>query len=273
MDSFSSSIHVRSDDVATVCDAIERVMVETGYDPTDEAPHMVSLWDLLTQVRAVRVSEARSGWVGLLDSNIMLTEMLSAGLSAELETWAISFTVLDSEDWQYYLFQDGELIDYLDTMADQEFDEALAEELFAEFADEHPDMFEEEDTWVETSEGFLGLDEDGVWPEEETETEASEEPHEERQTHGEVLEPLLIETTSPEDVDALLEQRSPVAEDDLREFLPRIGISPAWAGLDYSFYEQLRGDALADDGIRITRHLKFELVDAAEPGGPDLDLI
>lgn len=157
MGSFANSIHVRSDDPAAVAGAIERIMEASDYESTEQTPDVEVAWGMSTRLRAFRVGEPKDGWVAVLDSNMMGTESMAGALSEELDTWAISVTVLDSDDWQWWLFQSGEMLDYFDTMSNREFDEMLAEELFGdEMFDD--DMFDEDMLDEDMLDDWSGMD-------------------------------------------------------------------------------------------------------------------
>ncbi len=90
--------------------------------------------------------------------------------------------------------------------------------------------------------------------------------------HAEALGPLLTDEVGSAKLEAALRAQSIFAEDDLREFLPLLGIAPVWADLSYGYFEEFTPDEWADEGVRMAAHLTFERT-GGEDGGPGLRLI
>ena len=90
--------------------------------------------------------------------------------------------------------------------------------------------------------------------------------------HAEALGPLFAEGVGSARLAVALRAQSVFAEDDLRAFLPLLGIAPVWADLSYRYFEEFTPDELADEGVRIAAHLTFER-GGETSGGQGLRLI
>lgn len=120
MGSFATSIHVKANDAATVANALHQLLLEEGYEPTEEEPERGWPMNFPSSIRAVQVSAAREGWVSLLDSEGIGSQTLGAALAGRLQTHAIQFFVNDSDSWHYQLFHAGQAIDEFDSVPDGE---------------------------------------------------------------------------------------------------------------------------------------------------------
>ena len=81
MGSFANSLHVRSDDAGAVSDEICRILENRGFCPAEDPPNLDDD-NLDASVRALHVSEARDGWVGVLDSDLMGLAFILRGRQA-----------------------------------------------------------------------------------------------------------------------------------------------------------------------------------------------
>ena len=121
MGSFANSLHVKSDDPVRVAECIRNLLLADGYAITDEEPPDDALWGMPSPFRALHVSEAREGWVSLLDSDLMQSLSLAAALSGELEAHTIQVMVNDSDSWHYQLYHAGQQVDEFDSSGGEEF--------------------------------------------------------------------------------------------------------------------------------------------------------
>jgi hypothetical protein len=121
MGSFANSLHVKSDNAARVAESIRNLLFADGYEITDEEPPEEALWGMPSSFRALHVSEAREGWVSVLDSDLMQSLSLAAALSGELESEAIQVMVNDSDSWHYQLYRAGEHVDEFDSSGGEGF--------------------------------------------------------------------------------------------------------------------------------------------------------
>jgi hypothetical protein len=126
MGSFATSLHVRANDSSTVADALRRLLLDEGYETTEEEPERGFPMAPPSSLRAIQLSTSSGGWVSLLDSEGIYSQNLAAGLSGQLQTHAIQFFVNDSDSWHYQLFHAGEQIDEFDSSPDEDDDESLA---------------------------------------------------------------------------------------------------------------------------------------------------
>ncbi len=132
MGSFANSVHVRSNNAASVADAIRELLRTEGYEATDEGPARSDKPGLPSQRRALHVSEARDSWVSVLDSDLMGCSLsLAEALSGRLGTHALQVMVNDSDSWHYQLYHAGQALDEFDSAGgedgeDEEDHEALA---------------------------------------------------------------------------------------------------------------------------------------------------
>ena len=76
--------------------------------------------------------------------------------------------------------------------------------------------------------------------------------------HAEALGPLFADGVGSAQLEGALRAQSVFAEDDLRAFLPLIGIAPVYADLSYTYIEEFSPEDLAAAGVRIAAHLTFE---------------
>ncbi len=113
MGSFANSLHVRSNDAVSVSEGICRILENRGFRTTEDASKLVE--DLDSSVRALHVAEARDGWVGILDSDLMGLLTLAQELSARFQTHALCVMVNDSDSWHYELFYKGREVDGFDS--------------------------------------------------------------------------------------------------------------------------------------------------------------
>lgn len=114
MGSFANSLHVRSDDAESVADEIRQIMENRGFQPAENTS-MPDGKDLDPSIRALHVSEACGGWVGVLDSDLMGLLTLAQELSSRLQTHALCVMVNDSDSWHYELFHKGREVDGFDS--------------------------------------------------------------------------------------------------------------------------------------------------------------
>jgi hypothetical protein len=110
MGSFANSMHVQSNDCTAVADAIRAVLLAEGYEATNEELPQGAVPGLPTPHRALHVSQARQGWVSVLDSE-MISPALASALSGRLNTHVLQFLVNDSDAWYYQLYREGQKID------------------------------------------------------------------------------------------------------------------------------------------------------------------
>ncbi len=114
MGSFANSLHVRSDDAEVVADKIREILENRGFEAT-ENPSKLDSDSIDPAVRALHVAEARDGWVGILDNDLMGLLTLAQELSSRLQTHALCVMVNDSDSWHYELFHKGHEIDGFDS--------------------------------------------------------------------------------------------------------------------------------------------------------------
>lgn len=115
MGSFAYSLHVKCNHASEVVVAVEDAMRDAGYDTTDEQPDEEGRWGMPSPLRALHVSEAFNGWVGVLDSDSLKSASLASDLSRRLGTYTIQFAVNDSDYWYYQLFHHGSQVDEFDS--------------------------------------------------------------------------------------------------------------------------------------------------------------
>jgi hypothetical protein len=114
MGSFANSLHVRTEDTGSVADEIRKILKNRGFQVTHDPPRL-DAEDPGSSVRTLRVAEARDGWVGILDSDLMGLLSLAQELSSRLQTHAICVMVNDSASWHYELFHKGREVDGFDS--------------------------------------------------------------------------------------------------------------------------------------------------------------
>jgi hypothetical protein len=120
MGSFATSLHVKSADATTVADALRHILIAEGYELTDEELGREARQGFSSDLRGVHLSEARDGWVSLLDSAGLESFALVAALSDRLQTHTIQFFVNDSDSWHYQLFHAGRKLDEFNSCPDDE---------------------------------------------------------------------------------------------------------------------------------------------------------
>ena len=114
MGSFANSLHVRSDDAEAVVEEIREILKNRGYQASRDTSKLDSE-DIDPTVRALHVAEARDGWVGVLDNDLMGLLTLAQDLSSRLQTHALCVMVNDSDSWHYELFHKGREVDGFDS--------------------------------------------------------------------------------------------------------------------------------------------------------------
>lgn len=114
MGSFANSLHVRSDNAEAVAHEIRRVLENRGFRTTQDTSKL-DAENLDPSMRALHVADARDGWVGVLDSDLMGLLTLAQELSSRLQTHAICVMVNDSDSWHYELFHKGREVDGFDS--------------------------------------------------------------------------------------------------------------------------------------------------------------
>jgi hypothetical protein len=72
------------------------------------------------------------------------------------------------------------------------------------------------------------------------------------------LRPLLLIESTDEEIQELMGRKAVFAEETLAEFLPRFGIPPFYAYLDYGHHSEASAEELAAHAIRFVHHLKYE---------------
>lgn len=142
MGSFAYSLHVKTDDHAAVIRAVSDELAEFGYVTTDEAPSPDAVLAQEYGLRAVRVSEAKHGWVSVLDSDLIETMSLAVALSARLQTYALNVLVNDSDSWHYQLFHEGSKVDEFSSTDDSDDLEGLDEQFWDD--EEMQDAFDQQ---------------------------------------------------------------------------------------------------------------------------------
>ncbi|HZL87395.1 MAG TPA: hypothetical protein VFB96_03380 [Pirellulaceae bacterium] len=115
MGSFANSLHVRSDDLAPVVDAVQTALRGEGFEPTDEELDADARWGMSASLRGIHISEPREGWVAILENDPLSSVALAADVSKRLGVHAIQFFVNDSDSWHYQLFHRGQQIDSFDS--------------------------------------------------------------------------------------------------------------------------------------------------------------
>lgn len=357
MGSWATSIHVRTDDTDAVIEAA-RAYLLTEHRPSERAPEPAPAYMPSGPLRAIRVAEARDGWVSVLDSELMGAAVLSMELAARLGCHSLVVSVSDSDSWDYQLCLGEELIDAFDSGIDDASAEAIFDEMQADLEDAGvegmeglatlfgagdavgmqrmladtarvlderllaamppqlreirsrmeggetvtPEEMQRYMSWAQEemrrmmgdphdllqqlmggaagdapadTEALSWADEEG-WDEEFEEGEGpAETPHsdEELADHAEQLRPLLAPGVTADDVVAALRTQSVFAEDDLRRFLPLLGIAPIWADLSYRYIEEFSPQELAEHGVRVAAHLTFERIAEGGEPGPGLRMI
>ncbi|MHB8901113.1 MAG: hypothetical protein ACYC6Y_20380 [Thermoguttaceae bacterium] len=114
MGSFANSLHVRSDDAEAVADQIRQLLGSRGFRAAGDTSTLdCDAGD--PSVRALQVAEARDGWVGVLDNDLLGLLSLAQELSSRLQTHAICVMVNDSDSWHYELFHKGKEVDGFDS--------------------------------------------------------------------------------------------------------------------------------------------------------------
>ena len=115
MGSFANSLHVRSDSADSVSGEIRRILERRGFHLAEGDPPENDGGDADPLIRSLHVSEARDGWVGVLDSDLMGLLTLAQELSSQLQTHALCVMVNDSDSWHYELFHKGREVDGFDS--------------------------------------------------------------------------------------------------------------------------------------------------------------
>lgn len=123
MGSYANSLHLRSDDFTAVAAAVRKALRSESFEPTDEPLDADARWGMSASLRGIHVSQARQGWVAVLENDPLSSVTLAAELSRLLRTYAIQFFVNDSDSWQYQLFHDGRQIDSFDSSEEEESEE------------------------------------------------------------------------------------------------------------------------------------------------------
>ncbi len=114
MGSFANSLHVRTDDAESVAEGIREILKNRGFRGAEDASKLDTA-DSDPSQRVLQVAEARDGWVGILDSDLMGLLTLAQELSSRLQTHAICVMVNDSDSWHYELFHKGREVDGFDS--------------------------------------------------------------------------------------------------------------------------------------------------------------
>jgi hypothetical protein len=99
--------------------------------------------------------------------------------------------------------------------------------------------------------------------------DADDSPHD----YADALKPLLVDGADAAQVASVLETRSTFAEDDLRRFLPLLGIAAEWADLSYRYCAQCTEPEIAQAGLTMATHLRFVAAADEDESGPNLKLI
>lgn len=356
MGSWAMSIHVRTEDVDAVIEAA-RAYLLTEYRPSERVPEPGSNLRIGGPLRALQVSEARNGWVSVLDSELMGAPVLSMELAERLGCHTLMVGVSDSDTWDYHLCRGEELIDAFNSKIDEASAEAILDEIQADleaaglegmddlaelFEDMGPAGLEERlfdyarqmqerlleeappdlraieerlqrggsvspeeieryNAWVNehipyamgdpyelldqlfggdaenepTIDEALSWADEEAWEEFEADELPSETPHsdEELADHAAQLRPLLAPGVTEEQVVAVLRTQSVLAEDDLRRFLPLLGIPAIYADLSYHYAEEFTPEELAAEGVRLVAHLTFERIEEGGDSAPGLRMI
>lgn len=356
MGSWAMNIHVRTEDVDAVIEAA-RAYLLTEYRPSERAPEPGSSFRIGGPLRALQVSEARNGWVSVLDSELMGAAVLSMELAARLGCYTLMVSVSDSDSWDYQLCHGQELIDAFDSGIDDASAEAIFDEIQADLdaaglegmddlaelfegmgageleerlldfarqmqerlleemppdlraieerlqrrASVSPEEIERYNAWVNEHiphamsephelldqlvggaaedeapdvEALFWADEE-AWEEFEADELPSETPHsdEELADHAAQFRPLLAPGVTEEQVMAVLRTQSVLAEDDLRRFLPLLGIPAVYAYLNYHYAAEFTPEELAAEGVRLVAHLTFERIEEGGDAAPGLRMI
>ncbi len=101
MGSFANSLHVESDDAASVARALTELFVEAGWQPTEKKLDLSDTWGGEGSLRGVQISAPRDGWVSILDTDLAAAHAIVQRLAKRLATHAIFFFVDDSDSWSY----------------------------------------------------------------------------------------------------------------------------------------------------------------------------
>jgi hypothetical protein len=115
MGSFANSLHVRSDNLKAVSDAVQAALRSEGFQPTDEELDADARWGMSASLRGIHISEPREGWVAVLENDPLSSVALAGDVSRRLATYAVQFFVNDSDSWHYQLFHRGQQIDAFDS--------------------------------------------------------------------------------------------------------------------------------------------------------------
>lgn len=119
MGSFANSIHVYQQSAEAVANAVEAVLQNEGYAPTDERADFDAFVMGEDGLRTVLVVQAPGDWVGVLDSNLMLADALARTLSEELTGVSLTGMVNDSDSWHYQLYKNGEPLDSFSSLPEE----------------------------------------------------------------------------------------------------------------------------------------------------------
>ncbi|MEX1229132.1 MAG: hypothetical protein WEB58_02755 [Planctomycetaceae bacterium] len=133
MGSFASSLHVKCSNEVEFVDAVNNLLANEGYRPTDEEFDESALWGFGSAIRAIRICRSGNDWMSLLDTDLMSTMSLAHDLSQKFKTYAINVMVNDSDSWHYRLLHQGTVIDEFDSSGamsgDMEFEDSFDDSL------------------------------------------------------------------------------------------------------------------------------------------------
>jgi hypothetical protein len=265
-------------------------MRDAGYLTTDEQPDEEAMWSTPSPLRALHVSKAHKGWVGLLDSDLVDSVSLASDLSCRLETYAIQFMVNDSDSWHYVLFHHGSQVDAFSSSGELE-GECEIDKMSPEIAQllsgggleqrmrevqqqmERDKPSEIRDIQQRIQQGTATQEEMqqlGQWIQAESQRFVDQVmpgmrqvlvrpsvPEAELSGHLEKLRPILPRDAADSLVLAVLGKQAVCAEEVLGEFMKLVGVQSFFANLSYRYLEECTETDLLGADIDIVAHLKF----------------
>jgi hypothetical protein len=126
--SFAYSLHAKCDDAARVAAAIERLLGQDDWRPTDQPPdEEASRFGAPSNRRAFQISRPVYGWVSVLDSDLAGAMTLAPQLAEQLDAFTLLCLVHDSDSWHYQLSRGDGVLDDFDSAGEEGMPSDLSE--------------------------------------------------------------------------------------------------------------------------------------------------
>jgi DNA-binding transcriptional regulator/RsmH inhibitor MraZ len=111
-------LFIKSVNAKAVTNELRKSLERTGHRPVPERIDDKGRLHVSANYRGLAVSKSRDGWVAVLDSDQSQVPALAAGLSKNLETYALATETFrnfpEIHHWQYSLYHIGNQIDFFD---------------------------------------------------------------------------------------------------------------------------------------------------------------